>query len=250
MNYVRVWSFLGAIVLLSGCATAVQKPDEIWDPLEPVNRKIYWFNDKVDTFVMEPVAKGYRDYVPDPVKEMVDNFFENLRYPVYLTSDILQLKFDQVGLHTARFMLNSTMGVGGLFDVAERHGHEIHVEDSGVTLAAWGVPAGPYLVLPFIGPSNARDAVGLIADNFLNPLYWLAYEVDDAQTSDAISIGSTALKVIHTRYELLEAIEATRESSLDPYSFIQSSYYQYREGLLYDGESPLAEEEFYEEPTE
>ncbi|WKZ57123.1 MAG: VacJ family lipoprotein [Bdellovibrionota bacterium] len=233
-------------VLAVVCAIDASADEIPWDPFEPVNRKIYWFNDNVDRAVIEPVAKGYRDIVPDPIKEMVNNFFENLRYPVYLVSDVAQLKFDQVGEHTARFMLNSTLGVGGLFDVAARHGHEVHVEDTGTALAYWGMPAGPYLVLPFLGPSNVRDALGLLADNFLNPLYWVAYKSDDAGTSDRVAYGSTALRVIHSRYELLDAVETTREGSLDPYTFIQSSYYQYREGLVYDGEPPLGEEDEFE----
>lgn len=226
---------------------SLSSAEEVYDPLEPINRGIFWFNDKFDVYLLEPVARGYDKVMPDTVQDSVGNFFENIRYPSYLVSDIIQLKFNQVGQHTARFLINTTLGLAGLFDVATEMGVKEHDEDFGVALAYHGVPAGPYLVIPFIGPSNLRDGIGLIADGFLSPVYYVGETDVDSSTEWVIVAGTKALQVVDTRANLFDAIETAKESSLDYYLFMQSAYYQYRRGVIYDGHPP---DEFEDEDFE
>jgi phospholipid-binding lipoprotein MlaA len=211
------------------------QPEEPYDPLEDMNRGIFWFNDNLDVYVLEPVARGYRDVFPDEVRTGIGNFFLNLRYPSYLVSDIFQGKFEQALDHTGRFLINSTIGVAGFIDFAKDMGLPDHEEDFGVTLASHGVPAGPYLMLPILGPSNVRDGVGRIVDAFLDPIGWIGYSNLSSSTKIAIAGGTLGLKLIHTRSGLLQAVEAAKESSLDYYGFMQGAYYQHRYGLMTDG---------------
>jgi len=135
------------------------------DPVQGFNRKVYAFNNGVDQAVIRPVARGYDKVVPDPAKRSVSNFLNNLREPLYAVNNLLQGKVDRALGSTYRFIVNSTLGIGGLLDVAEKHEVEIAKEDFGQTLAAWGVKPGPYIMLPFLGPSNMRDGVGFVGEN-------------------------------------------------------------------------------------
>ncbi len=206
--------------------------EEIWDPIEPVNRGIFEFNDTLDVHVLEPVAQAYDDNIPDPIKTGIGNFFENLRYPSYLVSDILQLNFTQAAHHTGRFVVNSTVGLAGLIDVAKDIGLKKIKEDFGLTLAHYDVPPGPYIVIPFLGPSNLRDGFGRIVDGFLDPIGWIAYTDASTDAKFWIPAGAIVVNAIDQRADLLEAVKAGKESSLDFYLFSQGAYYQYREGLL------------------
>jgi phospholipid-binding lipoprotein MlaA len=230
--------FLFAFVMMLALpAPLISRAEEISDPLETVNRGIFWFNDTLDVYLFEPVAKGYDFVVPTPVQKGVSNFFSNLKFPAYLVSDLVQFKFEQAGNHTVRFLINSTAGVVGFFDIAEEYGFEPHYEDFGTALGYHGVPAGPYLVLPFLGPSNLRDGTGRIVDAFLSPTVYLsAYGVSD-DPALFIPIGLYALDSINTRAELIEAIESGKEASLDFYLFARSAYSQRRESLINDGKS-------------
>jgi phospholipid-binding lipoprotein MlaA len=228
-------------VLLPADAASAEET-EIYDPIEPFNRGVFWFNDTFDVYFLEPVARGYDYITPRTVQTGVSNFFDNLKYPAYLVSDLLQLKFDQAGTHTARFFLNSTFGVLGLVDAAENLGFEKHHEDFGTMLGYNGVGPGPYIVLPFLGPSNLRDAVGTGVDALLNPVYHLgAYGVDD---NDAvlISAGATALNVVNTRARLLDAVSSAKDASLDYYLFVRKAYSQIRYEQIYDEAAPESEE--------
>ena len=220
-----------------------QSDSEVSDPLESVNRGIFWFNDEFDVNLLEPVAQGYHDVVPDTVETGVKNFFKNLRYPMYLVSDIVQLKFTQALEHTGRFVVNTTVGVAGLIDVGKHIGLPDHEEDFGIALAYHGVPAGPYIVLPFLGPSNMRDTVGLVVDTVLNPFYWLGHTNLHSDAQLAIASGATVLKAIDTRVRLLDGVKTAKDSSVDYYLFVQGVYYQYRRGELYDGNPPEEEDE-------
>lgn len=211
---------------------------EIYDPWEPFNRKIFWFNDKFDVYLLEPVARGYYDYTPRPIRKGIGNFFENLKYPRYLVSDIVQLKFGQVLHHTGRFLLNTTVGLLGFIDVAKDVGLEEHSEDFGVALAYHGVPEGPYMVLPILGPSNLRDAFGRLVDVFTDPFFYVRYSTLNSDQENGIIFGAKTIEAIDTRADLLEAVETSKESSLDYYLFLQSTYHQYREGVIYDGNPP------------
>ncbi len=221
--------------------------EEIYDPWENFNRAIFWFNDQLDIYFLEPVARGYAYITPDFVETGVSNFFSNLRYPSFLVSDIVQLKFEQAGVHTGRFLLNSTVGLGGLIDVAKHVGLEPHEEDFGIALGYHGVPHGPYLVLPIFGPSSVRDAIGRGVDAFLDPLYYLGALISPDEAQLAATLGTRFVEAVDTRAGLLEAVELGKKSALDFYLFSQSAYYQHRLGLVYDGEPPEEEEWIDEE---
>lgn len=229
------FGLVGLLALFVSVAPALAESEEPYDPIEPVNRAIFDFNDTVDEYVLEPVARAYRDNLPDAVQTGVGNFFENLRYPSYLVSDIFQGKFEQALDHTGRFLINTTVGIGGLIDFATEWGLPVHDEDFGITLAYHGVPAGPYLVLPILGPSSVRDGVGRIVDGFLDPIGWVGYSSLSAGTKAAIIAGSLGVKLVHTRAGLLQAVETAKESSVDYYLFVQGAYYQHRHGVLTDG---------------
>ena len=192
--------------------------------------------------MFEPVARAYRDNVPDPVYEGVGHFFQNLNYPSYLVSDIIQGKFEQALDHTGRFLVNTTVGVLGFMDVAKDMGLPDHDEDFGVALAYHGVPSGPYLMLPILGPTTVRDGVGRIVDTFLSPISWVSYTSMSSGEKLAIAAGAFGVKLIHTRAGLLQAVETAKESSVDYYLSVQGAYYQYRHGLVTDGKEE--DEEF------
>lgn len=232
------------------------EPSEISDPFEGWNRGVFWFNDKLDRYLLEPVADGYDYVMPDPAQRGVTNFFDNLLYPRYLVSDIVQFKFSQALEHTGRFLINSTVGIFGFIDVAKHVGLERHQEDIGLALGYHGVPTGPYLVFPFFGPSNMRDGVGLMFDMALNPVGWAVADAASSNDAIAITAGTTAVDVVQQRANLDEAIEAARDASLDYYLFVQSAYYQRREALINDEqlnaekaeeEDPFAEDEAFDE---
>jgi phospholipid-binding lipoprotein MlaA len=244
-----VFLFLFTAALQPSAVLAEPATDfEVDDSLEGFNRGIFWFNDKLDVNVLEPVARGYNSITPEPIQTGVGNFFENLNYPKYLVSDIVQLKFGQALEHTGRFLLNTTVGVAGFIDVAADFGLPKHKEDFGTALAYHGVPAGPYLVLPLLGPSNIRDGLGRAVDFFLDPFYWFDQTSEASYaTRDSIIFGSKALDTVDTRAGMLEAIESAKDGAVDYYLFVQSAYYQHRRGVVYDGNPPEQEQEEYAE---
>jgi phospholipid-binding lipoprotein MlaA len=196
------------------------------DPLEPMNRAIFEFNEIVDDNVLKPIAKGYKYVTPDPVEVGISNFFSNLGEIGTITNDLLQLKFAQAGRDTMRFFLNSTLGIFGIFDVATPLGLSRNKEDFGQTLGFWGVPDGPYLVLPFLGPSSFRDGPSTIVDGELSPVEQLHHEERQAlQTLD----------IVDTRARLLRATKILDTAAKDKYIFIRESYLQKRESQVNDG---------------
>jgi phospholipid-binding lipoprotein MlaA len=218
---------------LAGCAHSPYYDPQ--DPLERVNRAVHGFNEVADTIVVRPVARGYVWLVPSPVRRGIANFFDNLFYPTVLINDLLQLKFEQFAQDFARFVLNSTFGVAGIFDIATPGGLPANNEDFGQTLGYWGVGPGWYLVLPVLGPSNNRDLVGRIADYGTQPLVYL----DDT----VLAWGLGTLDNIETRAQLLPFDSVIRQQ-LDRYVFIRSIYLQRRENLVYDGNPPQEALEF------
>lgn len=228
-----------------GFSPAFAGPEEPYDPWEPMNRGIFDFNDYLDVHILEPVARAYRENAPEPVYIGVGNFFQNLEYPNYLVSDLIQGKFTQAWDHTARFVINTTIGVLGFMDFATDWGYPYHDEDFGIALAYHGVPAGPYLVVPLFGPMNVRDGIGEIVDGFLNPIGWVGYTSINDGAKVAIAVGALGIRTVQTRAGLLQAIETAKESSVDYYLSVQGAYYQWRYGLLKDGK--IDEDEF-EEP--
>ncbi len=217
------------LVLVAGCANTppYQEPS---DPLEPVNRVVYRFNDVVDRAVVKPVAKVYNKYTPTPVQTGVGNFFSNLGEPVVIVNDVLQGKLPQGASDTARLVFNSTFGVLGLIDVATPMGHPKHDEDFGQTFAVWGAGEGWYLVLPILGPSTVRDAVGLPAEYALDPI---------ARHGEVRERNSFyVLRSIDARARLLGASQVLETAALDDYIFTRAAYRQHRWSLIYDGNPP------------
>ena len=219
---------LGLLALSSGCAS-VKSPDER-DPLESFNRSMYQFNDAFDRSIARPVAETYHEYMPGFVQNGVTNFFSNLDDVLVVANDVLQLKLVQAVQDFARLIVNSVVGLLGFFDVDTHFGLPKHHEDFGQTLATWGVGNGPYIVLPFLGPSTLRDTVGIGADWQIDPVM----QVDDT----ASRWGLIALRGLDKRVSLLEATKAMERSGIDPYVFMRDAYYQYRLNQIYDGNPP------------
>lgn len=227
----RVMAAAVAAAMLSGCATAGQ-PQEVWDPLEKVNRAMYSFNDAIDSAVLRPVAKGYDKALPAALKTGVANFFNNAFEPTTVLNDLLQGKPGQALSDTGRFVVNTTIGVVGIFDVASGMGLERHVEDFGQTFAKWGLNPGPYLVLPLLGPSNLRDATGT------GIYFGYTYPFSNI-SDDATRYSVYALEIINYRAQLLGASDVLDQAALDPYLFVREAYNQRRLDLIYDGNPPL-----------
>ena len=222
--------------MLGGCATQGNK-----DPLEPMNRGIYKFNDTVDKAAIKPVAGAYKAVVPSPVRTGVNNFFNNLGTVVTLINNLLQFKLDKAMTDAGRLAINSTFGIAGLIDVASMDGVEKNNEDFGQTMAYWGWENSTYVVLPLLGPSTLRDTGGLVVDSaFFDPLYY----VDDVPTRNS----ALALKFLDRRSQYLPASDLLDEAALDPYAFMRDAYLQRRNNQVHDGE--VAPEQWEDEADE
>jgi phospholipid-binding lipoprotein MlaA len=226
---------------LGGCAHS--PPDDPSDPLEGWNRGVYKFNTVADKYVLRPVAQGYDKITPAPVQTGVGNFFSNLLYPTVIVNDLLQLKVAQFGADTVRLVLNTTIGVGGIFDVAGKMGLPANDEDFGQTLGYWGVGPGWYIVLPLMGPSNNRDLVGAVGDWYTNPLTYIGEQHED------YAWGAGVLQAVHQRANLLGA-DKMLEQQMDPYVFMRSIYLQSRLARVYDGNPPKEDFGFDDEDEE
>ena len=230
--------FAAALLVLfgvSGCATAPDRADteayaewqEVNDPLEPMNRAIFQFNRGLDTLILKPFAIMYSVFLPPPFQEGVHNFLANLRTPVILANDLLQANMNNAGVTFTRFLINTTLGVGGLGDPATDLGWQRHEDDFGVTLAVWGVGEGPYLMLPVMGPSNPRDGVGRAVDSFiLDPFGLLGALGKDALLP--YSIARASLTAVDTRSRFIEELDEVEKTSLDFYAAIRSLHRQNR----------------------
>ncbi|MSP28781.1 MAG: VacJ family lipoprotein [Methylococcales bacterium] len=221
---------LAISIALSGCATTDPK-----DTFQGWNQGTQSFNDTIDKAVFKPVAKGYMAVTPDFVDEGVTNFFSNLGDIGVTVNDLLQFKLLQSGMDLSRFVINTTAGVAGFFDVAKLVDLPKHNEDFGQTLGVWGVPAGPYLVLPLIGPSSPRDTVGLVGDALLNPLTYVS--AFGGVAGAAASAGGRAVDITDTRAGLMTTEKVINEGAVDRYDFIKNAYQQHREYLVNDGNS-------------
>jgi phospholipid-binding lipoprotein MlaA len=221
--------FLGSALALGGCASTGQKtattaPSNPVDPYENINRKVFAFNDKVDNYVAEPIANAYKWVTPQFMQTGVSNFFTNLKNINVVLNDLMQAKFQQSAADTGRFLINTTAGVGGLFDVAQHAGLEQNDEDFEQTLAVWGVPQGSYLVIPFLGPSTARGIPGSVFDTAANPATYVGLPVQLVSMLNSRANAEGALKFID-------------EAALDPYVFTRESFLQWRQNLATDGKS-------------
>lgn len=193
------------------------------DPLEGVNRVVFGFNQVLDRLILEPAARAYRAVVPPPVRRGVSNVLTNLASPITLSNDILQGNPEAAANTIKRFMVNSTLGLGGIFDHATGLGEPLHREDFGQTLGTWGVGPGPYIVLPLLGPSNPRDITGVVADTAINPMTWILY--DAAFWERSIPVGA---EIITGREALLDDYDSLRKNSPDLYASVRDLYAQKR----------------------
>lgn len=225
-NITRPILALSLAVVLSACASHHKQ-----DPIEPVNRAVFKFNDVVDGYVLKPVAQGYEAVVPNVAQTGVKNFFSNLAYPKVIINQFLQGKPKEGFQDTARFLVNSTLGVAGFIDVAEpAFGLKAHKEDFGQTLGVWGVNTGPYVILPLLGPSTLRDTAGMFADSQID-----LTETRYVRERRATKNRAMAVNVVSKRAELLEV---ERLVSGDKYAFMRDAYLQKREDLIRDGQAP------------
>jgi phospholipid-binding lipoprotein MlaA len=225
------------VSLLSGCATNATY-DDPHDPFEGFNRAVYQFNDAADRYVMEPIARGYDRVVPTPINNSITNFFNNIQDLIIGANNVFQGKVQDGLSDLARFLANTTVGLGGLFDVATSGGLVKHNEDFGQTLGVWGFDTGPYLVLPFLGPSNVRDGLALGVDGAAWPLF----HVGDTP----LRIGAGGLRTVDTRADLLKVTDLLKEAALDPYIYTREAYLQRRLFLVYDGNIPKEKMEEFE----
>ncbi|MGQ0546026.1 MAG: MlaA family lipoprotein [Betaproteobacteria bacterium] len=222
------WVWIAAAVCLGGCATTGEGDPR--DPLEGWNRGVYKFNEKFDDYLARPVAETYEDRIPREVRDRVRNFFANLADPFIGVNNLLQGKASEAFDDWTRFLLNTTVGLLGIHDVASDLGLEKRNEDFGQTFGRWGAGTGPYLVLPLFGSSNVRDGVGLAADIYTDPL-------GEVRPIDARNTA-IATRAVQTRADLLGASRVLEQAALDKYVFQRDAYLQRRRSLVYDGRPP------------
>jgi phospholipid-binding lipoprotein MlaA len=228
-------ALLLASLALTGCAssnndTALTETGAIYDPLEESNRKFFAFNQAIDNAVINPIARGYKAALPQPARTSIDNVLRNLKSPTIFANQLLQGDLEGAGTVLVRTSINTLLGIGGIFDVAAYEGIEHEHEDFGQTLATWGVGHGPYMVVPVIGPSSARDYIGFFVDSYADPLRWYAFNVE----KEGLYYGKTAVEYVSLRASLMSLLEELENSSIDYYAATRSAYYQRREALTND----------------
>lgn len=244
----------GAVIALGLLAAPALAQDQQDDPLEPLNRGIFQFNRVVDGLLLEPAARIYRMATPPFFRTGVRNFLANLSTPVVLANDLLQGKFDRAELTLGRFMMNTILGVGGVIDVGGKLGMpDRHYEDFGQTLAVYGLGPGPYLMLPLLGPSSGRDAVGRVVDLAFDPLTVIALaDVNIGVDPTGVSLARTGAEVLSLREQSLEQFDELRRSSIDLYAAVRTLYFQYRGNEIRDGAAAeiddIYDENMYEDP--
>lgn len=222
---------------LAGCATAPggnAATGGIADPLQGFNKAVFKFNDVADQNLIRPVTVGYRDYVPHGIRMGLRNFLNNLRAPVNLANNLLQGDLTGAGVTTERTMINTLIGVGGVFDVAASEGIPYRQEDFGQTLGVWGFGHGAYLVLPLIGPSSIRDGSGMIVDGLMDPLNWYLRNTDN----EGWVWARYGAEYLDTRESLLDALDDLRRNSFDYYTAVRSAYVQTRAAEVANQKDP------------
>ena len=235
--------FIILFIILSmtivGCANAPEKSDfyatesvkiSNSDPLEPVNRVVFSFNNIFDRLVLRPIAVVYRGIVPEFLRNRVTYSLNNLSMPITAVNNVLQGELAKAGISTSRFLINSTIGFFGFFDPAAGLGLESENEDFGQTLTVWGVPSGPYLVLPFVGPSNPRDFTGFLSTSLLDPMY----QVGGGSTSSSLRTYRLATGAVDFRSQNIEVFDDLQNNSVDHYAAVRSFYSQSRESQAAD----------------
>jgi len=230
----RIAHLVAACVLAASAGCSSVNPR---DPLEPYNRTMYGFNDAVDQNVLKPVAEGYRSVVPQIVRTGVRNFFSNIEDVWIGVNNLLQFKVGDALTDWTRFLMNTTFGIAGLYDVASEAGLDKHNEDFGQTLGWWGIPPGPYLVLPLLGPSTFRDAPAVVVDASTSAYGVLANAVSP-DNANALRFGLLGLNLVNKRADALGATTIIDQAALDRYAFTRDAFLQRRRNLVYDGDPP------------
>jgi len=221
--------FTGSVLLLSGCATV----ENNHDPLEGMNRVSESFNDTLDRYTLKPMAEGYMSGSDPKMRKTISNFYDNITYPNTILNGFLQGKGTQGMSDLLRFVINSTVGIVGLIDVASNIGLKEHNEDLGQTLAVWGLPQGAYIVYPVMGPNSARKTPDFITSTAGDGLFWASFVL-----APELTIPLTILKFVEKRARLLDASDMRDDLALDPYIFTREAWRQNREYLIYDGHPP------------
>jgi phospholipid-binding lipoprotein MlaA len=226
---------LACVLMVSACSSSSNDTNVgyVYDPIEPVNRAVFEFNNGVDYVLLDPLTEVYRFVVPSAFRTAIGNFLSNLKSPVYLANELLQGDLDDAGLVTKRFVLNSLTGFGGILDTASWEGMDYTPEDFGQTLAVWGVDSGPYLVLPFFGPSSVRDTAGIIGDMAMDPVNWYIWNND----KDGLGYARTAATVLTTKDQIYDLQQDLKINSLDYYATMRSAWAQRRQALINDRQS-------------
>ncbi|TVQ82181.1 MAG: VacJ family lipoprotein [Micavibrio sp.] len=220
----------------AGCASSrdhtagYRSPTDIADPFEPLNRMVFGFNTVVDAVIVEPVARAYRFILPSPVRDSVQNFMRNLRTPLNFAHNVLQGDIGDAGVSVARFVINTTVGIGGLFDVAATQGLEYRREDLGQTFGRWGIGHGFYVVLPVLGPSSLRDGVGMAGDIWADPVRIYAFNQDKKW----IYYTRGGVEAVDQRSRIIEAVSDLRRNSHDYYAVVRSIYGQQRYSAVHN----------------
>lgn len=222
------------LALLAGCAAQPGVKADPRDPWERMNRGTYRFNDAFDRAIAKPVARGYRKVTPHFVQTGIGNFLDNLQSPVVMVNDLLQGQFKAFASDTGRLLMNTTLGIGGLLDPATAAGLDKHDRDFGQTLGTWGLKTGPYLVIPFLGPSDVRDAVGRVGDVYSDPRHYIR--------NNWVSWGLWGVGAVDTRARLLD-VEGAIAGAYDPYAFIRGAYLQHRAFKVHGGQSTGEEDQ-------
>jgi phospholipid-binding lipoprotein MlaA len=224
----RLWGCI--VVMMAGIYTPFAHADDMSDPFESYNRAIFSFNNKLDRYLIEPVAKGYRTVVPRPVRTGAHNVLTNLKSPLTIGNNLLQGDLSGAGDATVRMVVNTLLGIGGIFDIAGSEGIKDEPEDFGQTLAVWGVGHGPYIVPPILPPGSLRDLSGNIVDIYADPVRLWFHNTD----RDGLAYFRTGLGFLDTRTELLDTLSELRRGSVDYYATIRSAYTQRRDALVRD----------------
>ena len=232
----RLLTAAALTLVLAACATrppasdtaAVEEFNQNNDPFEPANRVGFAINDGLDTYLLAPVARAYVYAVPGVIRRPLHNILQNMTTPVLFINDVAQTKPRRAGDTFMRFVINTTVGVGGVFDIASDWGYPYHGNDFGRTLALWGVPEGPFLFIPLIGPSNPRDATGYGVDIALDPLTYLP----SGHGRRTLQYSRTALSIVDGRAGVLNEVDSIKKTALDPYATFRSLFRQNRESAI------------------
>ncbi len=224
----RCLAALLAVLWVGAAAPSRADSEPVSDPLERMNRGVLWFNDRLDRYFLEPVAKGWDWVMPDPVQRSLRKFYDNSRFPITFANNVLQLKANGAASELFRFLINTSVGLGGFFDPATALGLNAYREDFGQTLGYWGVPQGPYLVLPLLGPSNPRDGIGLAVDSAARVYPWFL--------PFWINAAITAPDLVNRRALNIEMIDEEREAAFDWYIAVRNAYVQLRRNQVHDRE--------------